>query len=332
MLFDYVVLTISLIFLTLGAELLVRGSVAIATRMGVSSFFIGVTLVGFGTSMPELAASVAAALQGQPGITMGNVVGSSTFNIAMVLGITAVLVTVPVSSSTIWREVPLIILVAFAPYAALLTGGYLGRVTGIIFLVLLFVILWDGYRRGRIEPEAEMEALLVDAVEGPKALLLRRPAMAALVALGGLVVLIVSSSFLVDSSVSIARSWGISELVIGLTVVAVGTSAPELVTSLVGIIRKESDLSVGNILGSNIFNMIGIAGVAAIVSPQFIPAQVYWLDAPFLILLSLACIPIMRTNHRISRGEGVGLLALYGGYVFVLLYFAPTWFPAEAIQ
>jgi len=332
MLLASIQLIASLVLLTLGAEFLVRGSVAIATRMGVSSFFIGVTLVGFGTSMPEMAASVMAALQGQPGITMGNVVGSSTFNIAVVLGLTAVIATVSVHRSIIWREVPLIILVAFAPYAALATGGVIGRVTGIIFLLLLMVILWDGYRRGRITPEVDLEELISGADDSHKPLLIRRPMAAFAVALLGLVVLVVASKLLVDSSVFIARNWGISELVIGLTIVAVGTSAPELVTSLVGILRKESDLSVGNILGSNIFNMIGITGVAAIVSPQVIPAQVYWLDVPFLIFLSVACIPIMLSQHRISRGEGAGLLVLYIGYVFVLLFLAPQWFPAEAIQ
>jgi len=330
MLFDSIQLFVSLVLLTAGAEFLVRGSVAVASRLGVSSFFIGVTLVGFGTSMPEMAASVMAALQGQPGITMGNVVGSSTFNIAIVLGLTAVIATIPVHRSIIRREVPLIILVACAPYAALATGGVIGRITGVLFLVLLVAIIWDGYRRGRIEPEAELPG--IGPGDGPeKPLLLRRPALAFGLAFLGLVTLIVASKLLVDSSVSMARAWGISELVIGLTIVAVGTSAPELVTSLVGLLRKEGDLSVGNILGSNIFNMIGITGVAALISPQPIPTQVYWLDTPFLLLLSIGCIPIMLSQHRISRPEGTALLLLYAAYIYVLLAHAPKWFPATPV-
>lgn len=330
MLFNLLLLVVSLLLLTVGAELLVRGSVMTARRMGVSSFFIGLTIVGFGTSTPELATGIQAALQGKPDICIGNSVGSNIFNIAFILGLTALLAPIAVHSSAVRREVPLVIGVSLLPYAGLMSDSSITRVMGLAALGLLFLIIWMQYRRGSAEGSKEEAALTGAAFEvvapakpeGASGLWWRAGFMIAV----GLVLLIGGSKVLVMSAVELARWSGMSELVISLTVIAAGTSAPELFTSAVAAWRKESDLSVGNILGSNVFNMLAIIGSAAVVFPQRISPQVLWLDAPVMLALSAACLPIMWTHGRISRSEGGVLLIAYGAYLYVLIWQAPVWF------
>ena len=330
MLWDLLLILVALLVLTLGAEMLVRGSIAVAQRMGVSGFFIGLTIVGFGTSTPELCTSLVAAARGEGDIAVGNVVGSNIFNIAVILGVTALIAPIPLQLHMVRRDVRIIIAVAFTPLIAILTGGVIGRWLGAAMVASLLVYLWTGYVIGRKQNQRDLEQAAERELErehtlGPSSWL-GRPLASTLFIVVGLGALVAGSTLLVNSASSFARELGISELVIGLTIIAAGTSAPELVTSLVAAIRKQSDISVGNILGSNIFNILGILGITCAITPQRITPQVFSLDLPVMIVLSIACIPIMRSGARISRGEGVLLLAGYAAYMVVLFLYAPAWF------
>ena len=315
----------SLVLLTVGAELLVLGAVALAEQMGVSSFFIGLTIVGFGTSTPELSASLTAALRGQDDLAVGNVVGSNTFNIAVILGLTALLRPIPVRLAAVRGDVWAAILVATTPWIAYALGGRVERWLGALFLAALAAYLVRGYRAGRAEhAAASIETVEHAGLEIPRTW--HRTALEVGLLAGGLVLLVLGSRLLVDSASAIARGLGVSELAIGLTVVAAGTSAPELVTSLVAAFRRQSDVAIGNVLGSNVFNLIGILGATSVVAPQRISPQVAALDAPVMFAASLALLPIVATGARISRTEGIALLAGYLVYLWVLFEHAPRWF------
>lgn len=330
MLLQIGLLLASLMVMTLGAEGLVRGAGTIARQLGISSFFIGLTIVGFGTSTPELCTSLAAAWKGTGEIAVGNVIGSNIFNIAVVLGLTALICPIPLKLDIVRREVLVVIAAACVPFVAIATGGQLGRLTGGVMVALLVVYLYNGYRRGRaqnqseheLSAEREIETELATPVTGWKA----HPLSSAALICFGLAMLILGSWLLVQSATSIARSLGVSDLVIGLTVVAAGTSAPEFVTSLVAAVRKQPDISVGNILGSNIFNVLGILGLTCVVLPQEVGRQSLMLDLPVMLAVSLACLPIMTSGSRISRAEGAMLIVFYAGYAVALFAWAPGWF------
>ncbi|GMV91854.1 MAG: sodium:calcium antiporter [Candidatus Hydrogenedentota bacterium] len=316
----------SLAILTLGAEALVRGATGLARRMGVSSFFIGLTIVGFGTSTPELATGITAALKGFADINIGNVVGSNIFNIALILGLTALIAPIPVNTSVVRSEVWLVIGTAFIPFLAVLTGGEITRWEGALMAAGLVAFLVRGYRSARSENAAtgaeivkELDEQLGAEDSGPVS---RLPVAVVLIVVG-LLMLVGGSNLLVESSVNIARSLGVSELVIALTIISAGTSAPELVTSLVAALRKQSDISIGNILGSNIFNVLGILGITSIVRNQQVSPQVLWLDTPVMIGLSIACMPIMMSHRKISRAEGAFLLVVFVAYITALFTVVP---------
>lgn len=324
------ILALSLGLLIVGAEVLVRGAASVARRFGVSSFFIGLTIVGFGTSTPELFASITAALENYGDIAVGNCVGSNIFNIAVILGLTAIIAPIPIQAELVRKEVKLVILVAAVPFITFFTDGMIERWLGILMVLALIVYVARGYFIGRQEPSnvaEEVDSELATATRLPLVQRLQQNlyVQIALIAVG-LGLLVLGAKLLVDSAVDIARTLGMSELTIGLTIVAAGTSMPELVTSFVAALRKQSDISVGNVLGSNIFNIIGILGVTSIVKPQFVSDQVLMLDAPVMLLVSLAALPIMMSGRRISRGEGALLVTGYIAYVAVLILFAPSWF------
>ncbi len=330
MLVQSALLVASLLVMTLGAECLVRGAVAIAKRFGLSSFFIGLTIVGFGTSTPELCTSLVAAWKGTGDIAVGNVVGSNIFNIAVILGVTALICPIPLKLDVVKREVLVVIGVACVPFVASLTGGRIGRIAGCVMVMMLAGFLWRGYVRGRQESQhdlkAEAEREIAVELSIPATGFRARPAFNAGCVAVGLAMLVFGSWLLVQSATTIARSMGVSDLVIGLTIVAAGTSAPELVTSLVAALRKQPDISVGNILGSNIFNVLGILGVTCMVMPQQVSRQTMMLDLPVMLAVSLACLPIMMTGSRITRAEGVAMLVFYAVYAVALFVWAPGWF------
>ncbi len=314
----YILLVVSLVLLTLGAELLVRGSVEIARRLGLSSFFIGLTIVGFGTSTPELAASLAAALRGQGDIAVGNVIGSNIFNVAVILGIAALVCPIKIKVAAVRREGLIVIAAGALPFAALLTGGEIGRIMGAVFVAALVVYLYFAYAAGKRDAQKDLLAELETEI-GIQPTKKPTPMIWSLVFLaGGLGLLIFGARVLVDSASTIARGAGVSELVIGLTIVAAGTSMPELATSAVAAFRRQPDIAVGNVLGSNIFNIFGILGITCIVRPQTVADQVFVLDGPVMLGLSVLLLPLMMSASRLSRAEGVLLLASYGGYLAAL--------------
>jgi cation:H+ antiporter len=316
------------VLLTLGAEMLVRGSATLAKRMGISSFFIGLTIVGFGTSTPELGTGITAALRGVQDLNVGNVIGSNIVNIALIMGIGSLIAPTPVKAHLVRRETIIVIVLSFIPYLALMAGGFIPRWLGAVMVAALVVYLARTYFESQRHPERvdELGRELERELGLDRAGLMSRTPVSVVVLVAGMGLLILGAHFLVDSSTTIARQLGISDLVIGLTVVALGTSAPELFTTIVAALRRQSDIAIGNILGSNIFNLLGILGATSMVAPQRVSMQVFWLDAPLMIVLSIALVPIMTTRARISRGEGGLLVLVYVVYMLILFLWAPAWF------
>lgn len=310
-------LVAGLVLLVLGGDLLVRGSVGIAERMNVSPLLIGLTLVGFGTSTPELLTSVLAALKDAPGIAVGNIVGSNTANILLILGAAAVIYPLATEPKALRRDGAV---VAFAALVclALSFAGYIARPVGLIMVLALAAYIAYTYiaERKDKDPSAAMHRAEADAVVAqphPHVLWLL-----IVMTVGGLLATMLGAKWLVDGSIDLASAFGISETVIGLTIVAVGTSLPELVTSVVAALRRQSDIALGNILGSNIYNVLGILGVTALVKPIPVPDQIMAFDIWVMLGATALLLIFARTGNRICRAEGGVFLALYGGYITVL--------------
>ena len=302
-------LALGLALLVGGGDLLVRGAVALAVRSGLSPLLIGLTIVGFGTSTPELVTSVQAALAGLPGIAVGNVVGSNIANILLIFGLTAAISPIVVKRAEFLRDGTVLGLTTLAIVGLSLTGT-LSRMTGLLLLTGLAAYLVTAYLMDRKSQAA---------AEPPAA-----PAMPMGLALGalagGIALTVFGAHLLVGASVELARTWGVSETVIGLTIVAVGTSLPELVTSLVAALRKQGDIALGNVVGSNIFNVLGILGVTALVSPIQIPDEIIRIDAWIMLGATAMLGLVAATGWRASRAEGFGLLGSYGAYLGLLLW------------
>jgi len=315
----WVWLIAALLLLSAGAELLVRGAAALALRMRLSPLFIGLTVVAFGTSSPELAASLAAAARGSGDIAVGNVVGSNIFNIAAILGITALIRPIPVSIVALERDLLIVIAVAVLPWISLATGGTLPRVVGALFLSGLGAYVYGALQVDR-RLAAETSGVLPGHIANDAALggLSRQLVNVALV-IGGLAALVYGARTFVGAAIDIARGAGMSELVIGLTIVAAGTSLPELLTSVVAAARGHSEIAIGNVLGSNIFNILGVLGACALVQPQAVPVSILWFDTPVMLVLSLSLLPFVRSGSRISRREGVVLLVSFVAYIAALI-------------
>lgn len=315
---------ISLAVLVAGAEVLIRGSVGLARRMGVSNLFIGLTIVGFGTSAPELSASITATLADSGGIAVGNAVGSNICNVALIVGLSALIRPIPVVFGAVRKELIVAILVGAAPFLALATGGVLTRWLAGMMLAALVAYIWLGWiaaRRQTAVETAAREAL------GELAVTSHTPAWrSVLLVLAGLALLVGGARVLVENAVILAKEMGVSEVVIGLTVVAIGTSMPELLTSLVAAVRKQSDIAVGNIIGSNIFNLLGILPAAALVAPLAIQTSVFLVDLPVALLLVVVLVPMCKSGSRISRGEGAVLLGAFVAYTVFQYAWAPALF------
>jgi len=311
----YVMLLGGIALLLLGAEGLVRGGVSLARRLGVSPLLIGLVLVGFGTSTPELVASLRAALAGSPGIAVGNVVGSNIANILLILGVSAVIRPLACEPRALSRDGAML---AFASLigAAVMLSGALGRVAGAALLLLLAGYIVQTYRRERVAPDASAEMHAQEATAGEPGPASLGGALA--LALSGLAATVAGADLLVDGALTLARAHGIPETVIGLTLVAVGTSLPELATSAVAALRGQSDVALGNILGSNIYNILGILGLTALVRPIAVPAEILRLDLWVMLATVAVLLVFARTGRRLTRGEGVCLLAFYGLYLAVL--------------
>lgn len=310
LIFNVLLVGTGLVMLYFGAEWLVRGSIAISNKLGISQLVIGLTVVAFGTSTPELAVSVISAMQGLSDVALGNVVGSNIVNIGAILGISALISPIVVSKSTIRKEVPIMIGVSLLLLGIILDGK-IDFIDGILFVIGIIVFTVYSYRSSKKDTDTQViPAQILQKNIFPKSIIF---------IIIGLLLLTGGSFLTVDNAVSIGASFGISELFMGLTIVAIGTSLPELITSVVAARKGHGDLSVGNILGSNIFNILAILGISSLISGITVSDQVL-VDIGIMLAFSLVLIPIMRSGFIISRKEGMLLIAGYIGYVIFLLY------------
>ncbi|GAA6149934.1 hypothetical protein NBRC116586_29960 [Pseudooceanicola nitratireducens] len=311
-----------LVLLILGGDFLVRGAVQVAERLGVSPLVIGLTLVGFGTSMPELVTSVRAALSGAPGIAYGNIVGSNIANILLIVGASALVTPVVVARAALRRDAAVMLVVA-AVFAALALAVPFGPLVGGGFVLALMAYIWltiQQERRGAPTGALHDKEVALGAVDPALEPGGTRPAIwtALALALGGLVAILLGGGLLVDGAVMLARTFGISETVIGLTIVAIGTSMPELVTSLMAALRRQGDVAFGNIVGSNIYNILGIGGATALIAPGAVPVEIARFDALVMLGVTLLLVLVAATGLKVDRREGGVLLAGYGIYLFAL--------------
>lgn len=318
-LMTFVYLIAGLVLLVAGAEVLVRGAAKLAAQFGIPPLIIGLTVVAFGTSAPETAVSVQAALDGSGDLAIGNVVGSNIANVLLILGMTALVAPLIVSRQLIRLDVPIMIGASLLTFG-LAWDGSLSRLDGaLLFAGVLtytgFLIYSARKDKGGDDDEFAKEFGLDEAPK-PYAWAINLGLIIA-----GLVLLVTGSNFLVEGAVTLARALGISELVIGLTVVAVGTSLPELATSILAAIKGERDIAVGNIVGSNIFNLLCVLGLASLVSPAAISVSPNALafDFPVMIAVAVACLPIFFAGYRINRWEGLLFLAYYVAYTLYLI-------------
>lgn len=312
-----ILVVLGLLGLVVGGELLVRGAVSAAKSFGISPMVIGLTLVGFGTSTPELVTSLQAALSGSSGIAVGNVVGSNIGNVLLILGIAALIAPIAVDPRAFRRDGTMVVLATLLCLGAVLIGD-VGRPVGagLVFALMAYLAftLWSEKQSGGT-PAGEIYEGEADAVPGPQTPLV----VSLVIALAGLAITIFGARFLVSGAVSIAQDAGLSETVIGLTIVAIGTSMPELVTSIIAVRKGEGDVALGNVLGSNIFNILGILGVTALVQPMAIPRQIVTLDIWVLCASTLVLVGFARTGWKISRREGGLFVLAYAVYLVVLL-------------
>ena len=308
---DLAVLISGIVVLYFGAEWLVRGASRLASSLGVSPIVIGLTVVSLGTSAPELVVCLVAALQGNPGLAIGNVMGSNLANIGLILGLTSLVHPLEVKHRIVWREMPVMLLITFAIYP-IAFDRVLSRMDGFMLLLVLLAYLVWVFRSGHPDE--------IKSSHGPRDSMATSEEAASLLNLKDIGHVALGSAFLVlggycivKGAVEIASALGISEVIIGLTVVAIGTSLPELATSLVAAMRQEVDIAVGNIIGSNIFNLTAIFGTTAIVRPIMIPETVLSRELAGVVLMSLLLLPILRNGWQIKRWEGALLLTGYIG-------------------
>ena len=302
---EWILLIAGLAALFVGGEALVRGAVGIARRLAIPPLLIGLTVVGFGTSTPELLVSVDAALRGVPDIAIGNIIGSNIGNILLILGLAALIWPIRIMGDTLRRDTAvmmgaaLVLLPAFWP-------GVLGRPAGLALVAGLVGFLLLSFLRPGSDQPAEDDA-------PPPRLWLSLIWVAA-----GLAALMLGARWLVDGATTIARDLGLSEAFIGLSIVAIGTSLPELATSLVAALRRQSEIAIGNIVGSNIFNVLGILGITAVIQPIPVADRFLTLDLPVMIAVS-ALLTVLLMRPLIGRLTGLGLLAGYAAYVWVAM-------------
>ena len=322
MIFSFGLIVLGLTGLLVGGELLVRGASELATAARISPLIIGITVVSFGTSTPELAVTVQAAQTGSPGLAIGNVVGSNIANVLLILGAAALVTPLAVESRIVRVDVPMIFAASLGLWLLSLDGS-LGHWDGaLLFAVLVVYLIWS-VQQGKGEAEEVRQdytgTIKSDdskahgpALARPAAQLIRQ----GLLILGGLILLVIAARAMVTGASEIARAYGVSELVIGLTVVAIGTSLPEFVASVVASSRGQGDIAVGNVVGSNLFNILAVIGIGAMVAPDGIPVSrdAIRLDIPIMIAVTLACLPLFFTGCRISRTEGGVLLGYFVAY------------------
>jgi cation:H+ antiporter len=318
-----VFLIAGLVLLVIGAEILVRGASRLASSLGISPLVIGLTIVAFGTSAPEMAVSIDASWAGQADLALGNVVGSNIFNVLFILGVSALVAPLVVSQQLVRLDVPLMIA---ASIVVLLMGmdNKISRIDGVILFAAVLAYTFFLIRQSRRESSAlvtEQYVAEVGAAGAQNGSALMQYLKDGAMILGGLALLVLGAQWLVDSAVQIAQYLGMSELVIGLTIVAAGTSMPELATSVIASLRGERDIAVGNVVGSNIFNLLAVLGLSSIVAPDGVQVADAALafDIPVMVGVALICLPIFFTGFLISRLNGALFLFYYVAYTAYLL-------------
>ncbi|EXI77608.1 MAG: Inner membrane protein YrbG [Candidatus Accumulibacter appositus] len=308
-----------LIALIFGAELMVRGASKLALSFGISPLVVGLTVVAFGTSSPELAVSVQSAWSGQVDIALGNVVGSNIFNVLFILGLSALIAPLLVHRQLIRQEVPMMVAFSLLLWVLASDSG-LSRGDGLLLVSLLLaytvLVIRQSRRDNLALREIESELPAVDDRAWDAHWLMQILLVAA-----GMGLLVVGSNWLVEAAVTLARQLGMSEVVVGLTIVAAGTSLPEVATSVMAAIRGQRDIAVGNVVGSNIFNILAVLGISASIAPGdlLVPASLLAFDLPVMVAIAVACLPIFFTGHLIARWEGALFLAYYAAYTTYLV-------------
>ncbi|RCS54492.1 hypothetical protein DTL42_04955 [Bremerella cremea] len=319
-------IVVGLIALVIGAEILVQGASKLAASMGISSLIIGLTVVAFGTSAPEMAVSVTSSLTGSSDVAVGNVTGSNIFNVLLILGLSALITPLVVDQKLVRFDVPLILVISIIVWLFaydLRISQWEGALlfAGLIAYTIRCVLVG---RQESIEVKQEYNDayLATNEDKTPSATRVNVVWQLSLI-VGGLVLLVIGANCLVSGATTIARSLGVSELVIGLTIVAAGTSLPELATSVVAALRGHRDIAVGNVVGSNIFNLLGVLGLSAAVLPGGITVaeQAWKFDMPVMIAVAAACLPVFFTGHRIARGEGLLFVGYYVAYLVAIILF-----------
>jgi cation:H+ antiporter len=307
-----------LVALVVGASLLVRGASKLALAFGISPLVIGLTIVAFGTSAPELAVSVGAALNGQTDIAIGNVVGSNIFNVLFILGISSLITPLVVSSQIIRQEVPIMIGSSLL-LLLLMLDGTIGQVDAGVLLILIIgytsFLIWQSRKETKaIQDEYAQEMQQPDGWDSHWSIQLT-------LILAGLALLVFGADWLVDSSIAMAKAWGVSDVVIGLTIVSAGTSMPEVATSVIAAVKGERDIAVGNVVGSNTFNILGCLGLSGVVSSTGLPAATSILNFDIWVMLAVAfsCLPIFMSGQVIARWEGLLFTGYYVAYTTYLI-------------
>lgn len=309
---NVLLLVVGILLLWVGGELLIRGATALARLWGLSPLVIGLTVVAFGTSAPELAATLAATLRGSPAIAFGNIVGSNIANLGLILGLTALLQPLTTHARFLWREVPFMLAVSLL-MTLLMLDGRAGRIEGLLLLSLIVGYLFYLLRTGAEPPEviAEFRAEYGDHRV--------RPWKAAAGTAAGILVLVAGADVLVRGAVGIAEALGVPERIVGITLVALGTSLPELASSVVAAAKKQGDIVLGNLIGSNVFNILAILGTTSVVRPVVVEAESARIDLLTMLAFSFLTWPFLASGHRLRRAEGGVLLAAYLGYVVFLV-------------
>jgi cation:H+ antiporter len=314
MLLQILILAVGVAILVVGAEFFVKGASSLAERFGISQFVIGLVVVGFGTSTPELAVNIDAAVNGNTDIAIGNVVGSNIANVGVILGLAALIAPLAVHLRMVRVELPIMIAVSFLLWG-LASFGQLVRWEGFILLGAFAAFLLFLLKSSKNEP-ADVQAEFAE--ENPKAT--RSPVWTIGLIVFGLIALMGGAHLCVVAAVTLAKMWGMSELVIGLTIVAIGTSLPELASSVMAAYRGNADIAIGNVLGSNIYNILCVLGITAIITPLPTAAPtLMWLDIPVMIGFALVLVPMMLMGLKITRWNGALLLGAYAVYVGYLL-------------
>lgn len=323
----YLQLVGGLVILLLGGDFLVRGAVALARKLGVSPLVIGLTLVAFGTSAPELIVSVEAALNGVPGLAVGNVVGSNVANVLLVLGAPALIFPIVCQTPSLKRDV-IMMIVASLLFIAFCRMGTLVAWQGAILVAVLLAFLINSYVSERVDSHGHDE--YGEKFDGTSVF-----PQSVLVFLGfiviGLTGLILGSHILINGAVHVARAWDVSETVIGLTLVALGTSLPELATTIVAAFRKHGEIAVGNIVGSNMFNILGVMGITSLIIPVPIPAQILQFDLWIMLAAALVLLPFTVRQIPIGRGAGILFSAMYVGFVSIQYFEVSSFFSKTAM-